>query len=86
MALGPRQTGEVYTPHEITFVEALNDQAALAIERAQVVQNMENRVREMNVLARVAQGINITLKLDDILELFARTISISFCSTAKLAH
>jgi signal transduction histidine kinase len=34
-----------------------------------VVDNLENRVREMNVLSRVSQGINITLKLDDILEL-----------------
>jgi len=55
----------------------LCDQAALAIERAQVVENMENRVREMNVLTRVAQGINITLSLDDILELvYAQTTQI----------
>jgi hypothetical protein len=38
---------------------------------------MENRVREMNVLARVAQGINVTLQLDDILELiYAQTSQI----------
>ncbi len=69
LALGPRLSGEPYTAPQLSFVEALCDQAALAIERAQVVANMENRVRELNALTRVAQGINITLALDDILEL-----------------
>jgi signal transduction histidine kinase len=77
MALGPRLSGEPYTSVQLGFADALCDQAALAIERAQVVANMENRVREMNVLTRVAQGINITLSLDDILELvYAQTVQI----------
>ncbi len=77
LALGPRPSGEPYTSMQLGFAEALCDQAALAIERAQVVANMENRVREMNVLTRIAQGINITLSLDDILELvFAQTTQI----------
>ncbi len=70
-------SGEPYSSQQIAFLESLCDQAALAIERAQVVANMENRVREMNVLARVAQGVNITLTLDDILELvYTQTDSI----------
>lgn len=69
LALGPRRSGEPYNSLELGYIEALCDQAALAIERAQVIANMENRVREMNLLTRVAQGINITLALDDILEL-----------------
>ncbi len=77
MALGSRLTGEPYTQRELRYLETLGDQAALAIERAQVVQNMEKRVREMNVLARVAQGINITLDLNDTLELiYAQTTQI----------
>ncbi len=77
LAMGPRPSGEPYTSMQLSFAEALCDQAALAIERAQVVANMENRVREMNVLTRVAQGINITLSLDDILELvYAQTTQI----------
>jgi signal transduction histidine kinase/putative methionine-R-sulfoxide reductase with GAF domain len=77
LALGPRPSGEPYTSMQLSFAEALCDQAALAIERAQVVGNMENRVRAMNVLTRVAQGINITLSLDDILELvYAQTTQI----------
>lgn len=76
-ALGPRLSGEAYTSQQMDYLEALCDQAALAIERAQVIVNMENRVREMNVLTRVAQGVNITLTLDDILELvFTQTTQI----------
>ncbi|MBE0695435.1 MAG: GAF domain-containing protein, partial [Anaerolineaceae bacterium] len=77
LALGPRLSGESYSSLQLGFVEGLCDQAALAIERAQVVANMEKRVREMNMLTRVAQGINITLSLNDILELvYAQTTQI----------
>ncbi len=69
VALGERVSGEPYNSRELNFLEALCDQAALAIERAQVLANMENRIRQMNVLARVAQGVNITLSMDDLLEL-----------------
>lgn len=77
IALGPHLSGEPYSGPELSFLSALCDQSALAIERAQVVVNMENRVRQMNVLSRVAQGVNITLNLDDIYELiYAQTVQI----------
>ena len=77
IGLGQRLSGEPYSPRELTFLEALCDQAALAIERAQVIANMESRVRQMNVLARVAQGVNVTLATDDVLELiYAQTTSV----------
>jgi signal transduction histidine kinase len=77
VALSMRVSGEPYSARELSFIESLCDQAAVAIERAHVVVNLENRVREMNVMARVAQGINVTLSLDDILELiFAQTSQI----------
>ncbi len=74
MALGPRLSGEPYTSRDLEYLEALSDQAALAVERAQVIANLERRVREMDVLSRVAQGVNITLAFDDMLELiYAQT-------------
>jgi signal transduction histidine kinase/transcriptional regulator with GAF, ATPase, and Fis domain len=77
IAMSKNTIGEMYRPREINFVQTICDQAALAIERAQVVANLEDRVREMNVLSRVSQGINITLVLDDILELiYAQTTQI----------
>ena len=64
-----RQTGESYTTQEISFLESLSHQAVLAIERAQVVNTMQRRMQEVNLLSRVAQGVNININMDDIYEL-----------------
>jgi signal transduction histidine kinase len=74
MALGPRHSAEPYFRRAQNYLEALAEIAALGIERAQVVADLERRVREMNVLTRVAQGTNFTVAFDDILELiYAQT-------------
>ena len=74
LALGARRSGEPYNNRDLEFLESLCDQAALAIERAQVVADLERRVHAMNVLTRVSQGINVTVVFDDILELiYAQT-------------
>lgn len=71
LALGPRRSGEPYNDRDLKFLEALGNQAALAVERAQVLADLERRVREMNVLTRVAQGVSFTVAFDDILELIS---------------
>lgn len=77
LALGPRQTGEPYTRRDLSFAVSLCEQATLAIQRAQVVSDLQRRVHEMNVLGRVAQGVNVTINFDDILELvYAQTIQV----------
>ncbi len=74
MALSPRRSGEPYTNMDLDFLSSLCDQAAIAIERTQVISDMERRVNAMNVLMRVAEGINITPRFDDVLELlYAQT-------------
>lgn len=74
IALGAKTSGAPYTIEDIEFLDALADQVSLAVERAQTVTNMEQRVRELNILMRIAQGINITVDFDDILELiYAQT-------------
>ncbi len=74
LALGPKQSGEIYNGAELNYLDMLASQAAVAIERAQVTHSMERRVREMNILARLAQGVNITVAFDDMLELiYAQT-------------
>ena len=77
LALGPRQTGEPYSRRDLSFAVSLSEQAALAIQRAQVVSDLQRRVHEMNVLGRVAQGVNVTINFDDILELiYAQTVQV----------
>jgi len=74
MALSPKRSGEPYTTMDLDFLTSLTDQAAITVERAQVISVLERRVNEMNVLMRVAEGINITPRFDDILELiYAQT-------------
>lgn len=74
LALGERRSGEPYQQRDLEFLVTLCDQAALAIERAQVVGDLERRLRELNILARVAQGVSFTVAFDDILELvYAQT-------------
>ena len=70
MALGPRRSGDPYATNDVAFLESLADQSALAIERAQVVTDLERQIHQMDVVTRLAQGINITLAFDDLLELF----------------
>lgn len=75
LGLGVRRSGEVYGAQVIDFLEDLSDQAALALERAQVVSDLERRVDEMDIFARVAQGVNITPNFNDVLELiYAQTV------------
>lgn len=74
LALGERRSGATYTGADLTFLEQLSASAAVALERAQVIFSLERRVREMNILSRVAQGVNVTVNFDDILELiYAQT-------------
>ncbi len=76
-ALGERNSGEPYSTRDMAFLDSLCDQAALALERAQVIANLESRIRETTVLGRVAQGVNITITFDDMLELiYAQTMQI----------
>ena len=69
LALGERRSGETYTAQDLVFLTQIGNAAAIAVERGQVIFNLERRVREMNILARVAQGVNTTVAFDDILEL-----------------
>jgi signal transduction histidine kinase/putative methionine-R-sulfoxide reductase with GAF domain len=74
MALGLRRSGENFTSLDMGFLDQISSAATVAIERAQVIFNLERRVREMNILARVSQGVNVTVAFDDILELiYAQT-------------
>ncbi len=69
------QGGAAFTPPILEAIGGLCREAALALDRAQMVSEMENSVREMNILTRVAQGVNVTVNLDDIFELIYAQIT-----------
>ena len=77
IAMGLRRSGDPYSTYELDFLEDLSNQTGIAIERAQVVVNMEKQVEEMNALTRISQGVSVTLSFNDVLELiFAQTTQI----------
>ncbi len=69
LALGAKQTGQIYSTDELGFLSSLANQTALALERAVILDDLERRVSELNALSRISQAVNFTLDPDDILEL-----------------
>lgn len=73
----PRGERTMYNYEEIRFVGSLATRLAVAIERAQVINSLERRVRELDVLSQVGQAVNFTIGIDDLLELiYAQTIKL----------
>ncbi len=71
----PRSMSGRYTFEELRFVQALTNQISVAVERAEVVDLLEHRIRELDVLSQVSQAVNFTIDLDDLLELiYAQTV------------
>lgn len=60
-----------YSYEELRFIQNLTAQISVAVERAQVVDSLERRVRELDVLSQVSQAVNFTVDFDDLLELIS---------------
>ena len=60
--------GRVFTGEEVRLTETFADQAALALENAQLYAQAERRRREAEVLAELAQTINASPDLETILK------------------
>ncbi len=70
----PRSASGRYTVEAMRFLQTLTTQISVAVERAQVVESLEQRVRELDVLSQVSQAVSFTVGMDDLLELiYAQT-------------
>lgn len=67
----PQNNGQPYTYQSLRFLDNLSTQMAIAVERAQVVESLERRVRELGVLSSVSQAVNFAVEYDDLLELIS---------------
>lgn len=67
----PRSGKGIYTFEQLRFIENLTRQITVAIERAQVIESLEQRVRELDVLSQVSQAVNFSVNFDDLLELIS---------------
>ena len=64
-----RQDNHEFTKQQVNFLQTICRQSAITIERNAVVENLETRAQEMEVLNAISEGVNLTLELNDILEL-----------------
>ncbi len=71
---GLKQSNRRYSYEEVRYIQLIAGQLSLAVERSQVVDSLERRVRELDVLSSVSQAVNYTIEFDDLLELiYAQT-------------
>lgn len=76
VVVGPPRSGRgVYTYEELLFMQSLTTQMATAAERTQVVESLERRVQELDVLGQISQAVNFTIDFDDLLELISTQTS-----------
>jgi len=71
----PRSGRGGYDYEELLFLQNLATQMAIATERSQVVESLERRVQELDVLSQVSQAVNFTINFDDLLELISAQTS-----------
>jgi signal transduction histidine kinase len=69
VAIGASMTNRSYSASDLSYLATLCQDGSIAIEHSQLIIGLQQRVRDMDVLSRVAQGVNITPDFDDILEL-----------------
>jgi signal transduction histidine kinase len=82
----PRSGKGAYSYEEQRFIENLTNQMTVAVERAQVVDSLERRVRELGILSRVSQAVNFTGDYDQLLELIGtQTLNLVECSHVYIA-
>ncbi len=76
VCIGPPQSGKGrYEHEELFFIQSLISQMSIAAERAQVVDSLQRRVRELDVLSQVGQAVNFAINLDDLMELLSAQTS-----------
>ncbi len=74
LALSARRNGERYAYGDLQFIERIADQAALALERTQIVEDLEHRFRVQDVLSQVSRALSYAIDLDTLMELlYAQT-------------
>mgnify|MGYP005840282023 CR=1 FL=1 len=71
----PRSGASQYNYDEQRYIESLSNQMTVAVERAQVVESLQRRVKELDILSKVSQAVNFTGDFDQLLELISAQIA-----------
>lgn len=74
LTLTSARGGSAFTSESLNLFEVLGSHASMALERARLVEDLKRRVEEVDVLRWVAQAVNFTVDVDDLMELiYAQT-------------
>lgn len=65
----------IFSADEIRLVAGIADQAAISLQNARLFNDRERRINELTTINRISQGINATLKLDEMLMTLHKGIS-----------
>lgn len=68
----------LYDHDDVRFLQNMVGQLAVAVERSQVIDSLEQRVRELDVLSQVGQAVNFNIDDDDVL------LELIYAQTSKL--
>lgn len=71
VVIAPPEDGSTYAYEEVRFWENISTQMAISVERSKVIESLERRVSELNVLSKVSQAVNFAVEFDDLLELIS---------------
>ncbi|PJF44186.1 MAG: hypothetical protein CUN55_05280 [Phototrophicales bacterium] len=86
IVLGGKRSGENYTYEELQFLERVADQAALTLERTQIVEDLERRFEIQDVLSSISRSLSYAIDLDIMLELlYAQTTRVIDCDIFAIA-
>jgi signal transduction histidine kinase len=69
--IGAPQASTMYNYDDVHFISNVVNQLAISTERSQVIESLESRVNELNVLSQVSKAINFDIDQDDLLELIS---------------
>jgi signal transduction histidine kinase len=74
LALGPKRDGTPFSADDLAALESVGSNAAVGLEKVQLFSDLEQRMTEVDVLRWVAQAVNFTMDVDDLMELiYAQT-------------
>jgi len=69
LVLGPKRSGEPFSPDDLSTLETLGSQVAMALEKARLFSDLERRITEVDVLRWVGQAVSFSVDVDDLMEL-----------------
>ena len=74
LTLGPKRSGAPFSSDDLSTLESLGSQVAVALEKARLFTDLEQRMTEVDVLRWVGQAVNFAMDVDDLMELiYAQT-------------